>query len=339
MEDYVILGGGIGGIISISVLYNKYPTKNFLWIDNNGFNTGDLINYPEVPANTPFKILVKFIQSIYRLLGLTRTVDEICASKDGNIFKLKCLSAELSLITSHIKSLDRVKTINDYISTINYQQEIWKLVGNSNTHECKNIILTTGSIHRKLDYKIPEIPIKTALNPHKLKTLDIINKNITVFGNSHSGILILKNLNDLGCKNITNIIQSPTKIPYVNDKGIEIYPESGIRGIGLDWVKNNMIPENKTDITINYYDPNKTISSDYVIYAIGLTRHKLIININGKVYDMDDLVIKDNFNKTGLLGPNLYGLGSGFPRKFILNGNIEYEIGMWGFLERATEIF
>lgn len=339
MENYIILGGGIGGIISISVLYNRYPNKHFLWIDNNGFTTGDLIHYPEVPANTPFKILVKFIQNVYTLIGQTRTVDDICASKDGNIFKLKCLSAELSLITSHIKSLDRVKTINDYISSINYQQEIWNLVGNNHTYHCKNIVLTTGSIHRKLDYKIPEIPIKTALHPHKLKTLDIIDKNITVFGNSHSGILILKNLSDLGCKNITNIIRSPTKIPYINAKGIEIYQESGVRGIGLEWVKNNMVPDNKTTIKIIYFDPNTTISSDYVIYAIGLKRRKLKININGIVCDMEDLIIKDDFNETGLLAPNLYGLGVGFPRKFRLGNNIEYEIGMWGFLERAVKIF
>ena len=65
MYDYIIIGGGIAGIISVSVIYNRYPTAQILWIDNNNFNSGDLTKYPLVPANTPFNVLVYFIEKIY----------------------------------------------------------------------------------------------------------------------------------------------------------------------------------------------------------------------------------------------------------------------------------
>ena len=334
MYDYIIIGGGIAGIISVSVIYNRYPTAQILWIDNNNFNSGDLSKYPLVPANTPFNVLVYFIEKIYHLLGFARSISEVCDLTNGNIFKLGCLSKELKIITNFIRNLKGITMEEDYITKLISNNNIWTLSGNNNDYIGIKTVLCTGSIHKKLNYDIPEIPIETALNHIKLNSLDIKDKHITVFGNSHSGILILKNLYDMGCMYITNIIKEKTKIPYFDDNNIEVYQESGIRGEGLNWATANLIPKNKTHIKIIKFNENNDFKSDFVIYSIGLKPRDIDI-----IYDGKPFVRRNDFNTTGLLGNNLYGLGVAYPKFYILNGDIEYEIGRGGFLTRALEIF
>ena len=333
MVEYTVIGGGIAGIISVSVLYNKYPDSTIKWIDNKDFNAGDLIKYPEVPANTPFKVLVKFIEDIYSLLGFNRSISEVCDLIDGKIFKLGCLTKELVIISNFIKTLPRVEIVNDHINEISYKDQLWELEGLKTNFTTEKLVLTTGCVHKKLNYTIPEIPIDIALNPLKLNQLDIKDKNIVVFGNSHSGILVLKNLFDMGCKNITNIVKESIRIPYFNEDGIEVYQESGIRGIGLQWAKENLTPENKTNIRIINFTNIKNLDFDYVIYSVGLKKRHLEINYNGE----EQYSIEES-NKTGLLSKHLYGLGVAFPSFYNLNGDIEYEIGMAGFLLRAINI-
>ena len=334
MNDYIILGGGIGGIISVSVIYHKYPDAKILWIDNNGFTSGDLIKYPQVPANTPFKVLVYFIEKIYELLGFNRSISEVCNLINKTIFKLDCLSKELQIITTFIKTLDRITLQEDHIEKLLHKDGAWNLNGKENNYIGKKVVLCTGSEHKKLNYNIPEIPIKTALNPFALKELNIKSKHIIVFGNSHSGILILKNLYDIGCNKITNVIKEPVRIPYFNNDNVEVYQESGIRGIGLKWAKENIVPENKTNIIIHNFKDLKTVDADYVIYSIGLKPRNIDILYNGV-----SIKPNPNFNETGLIAPDLYGLGVAYPRFYLLNGDTEYEIGMGGFLQRALCIF
>ena len=333
MYNYIIIGGGIAGIISISVIYDKYPDASILWIDNKNFTSGDLIKYPMVPANTPYNVLVYFIEKIYEMLGFNRSISEVCDLINNKVFKLECLSKELIIISNFIKKLNRVTLKNDSVKKLIHKNDIWTLIGNQE-YIGEKIVLCVGSIHKKLNYDIAEIPIETALNPLKLNSLDIKNKRIVVFGNSHSGILILKNLYELGCRDITNIIRGATKIPYFNDNNVEIYQESGIRGIGLEWATKNLIPENKTHIKIIKFNDIKSISADLVIYSIGLKPRDIDI-----VYNGEPLKRNSDFNETGLLGKNLYGMGVAYPKFYILNNNIEYEIGMGGFLDRALSIF
>jgi len=333
MFEYAIVGGGISGIISISVIYSQYPTAKILWIDSDSFSGGDLRKYPEVPANTPINKLIEFIGAIYNLLGINSTFTDECEILGVNNFKLYCLSEELRKISAIIHDIKSISIETGYIKSIDYRNAVWNLESKK-TYVSKKVVLAIGGVPKKLNYNIPEIPINVALNPKKLRELYLKGKKITVFGNSHSGILILKNLTDLGIENVQNIIKSPIKIPYLNNKGEAIYQESGIRGIGLNWALQNLVPKNKTNIQINTYTENLIINSDYVIYSVGLKpRHMKITNYGKPITFMDD------FNDSGLLFTNLYGIGVAFPKYYTLYGDCEYEIGMWEFLNRAKDIF
>lgn len=334
MYNYVIIGGGIAGIISLSVIYDRYPDARILWIDNNNFTSGDLIKYPLVPANTPYKVLVYFIETIFKLLGFKRTISQVCDLTNDRIFKLECLSKELIIISNFIRKLKRVTLANDYINKVSYKDGNWIISGKYTTYISEKVVLCNGSTHKKLSYNTPQIPIETALNPIKLNLLDIQDKHIVVFGNSHSGILIIKNLYEMGCTNITNVVRGPIRIPYFNEDNVEIYQESGIRGSGLEWVSKNLIPKNKTHIKIIKFNELTTFSADLVIYSIGLKPREIDIIYNGGSF-----IRNPDFNETGLLARNLYGLGVAYPKFYILNDNIEYEVGMGGFLERALSIF
>ena len=272
------------------------------------------------------------------MLEIDKDLNNLCPHSD-NIFKLKCLTKELLYITNFLRTKSNITMITEHITKVQYMDEHWILHGNPNLYMSHKVILASGCNHRKLDINIKTIPIQTALNPNILDVLDIKDKKIFVFGNSHSGILVLKNLLDVGYTNVTNIIKTPVKIPYVNEKNIEINQESGIRGVGLKWTKENLIPTNKTSIKIIYYDDINHIDADYVIYAIGLTPNNIIVEINNAERTIKELVSTKEFNDTGELFTNLYGIGAAFPEKFIIENSTEYKIGASEFLDRIEKMF
>ena len=338
MIDFAIIGGGVSGIITLVYLISKFPKKNFLWIDKDNFNSGDLIHYPEVPANTPFHTLFSFLTKMYSMLEIDKDLNNLCPHPN-NIFKLKCLTKELLYITNFLRTKSNITMITEHISKVQYMDEHWILHGNPNIYMSHKVILASGCNQRKLDINIKTIPIQTALNPHILDVLDIKDKKIFVFGNSHSGILVLKNLLEVGYTNVTNIIKTPVKIPYFNEKNMEINQESGIRGLGLKWAKEYLIPTNKTSIKIIYYNDIKHIDADYVIYAIGLSPNNIIVEINKQEITIKELFSNKEFNDTGELFTNLYGIGVAFPEKIIIENNTEYKIGASEFLDRIQKMF
>ena len=355
--DWVIVGGGLSGIISICVIYNRFPSNTILWIDKDNFNGGDLSLYPEVYANTPIKTMIKFFSELYDMINITKERSIIDVSEPDSWCTLGVYHKDLLKLSSLLLKLNNVSFINDNVNEIKRIDNLWKLQcinGNEsedyNEYVCDKIVLATGCNQKTLIYDTPAIPIYNALNIHKLIELDnnknITNKKIVVFGNSHSGILILKNLVDMKCKNISCVYKRHICIPYYNKNTntIEINEQTGLRGIALEWVNKNIYPTNKTNIQFIKYDNDnlQTIinEADYLIYAIGLEQRQIpIINTCPNEQDKTKICYKNiAYNPhTGLICENIYGIGVAFP-DYYFRGTYQCKIGMYEFLEQTRKI-
>ena len=342
LGSILIVGAGPAGIISACVYNKKYPDKKILWVDQN-FNVGKLSSYPNVYANTPYKKMIHFINTLYSLIG-SNCKATICNELNNDYFKLSCLCNELKKITEIIIKSPMITAVTDTIVSIK-KNDLWNCRGIDNTYMVDKVLFATGCEHKSLSYNKPVISIQDALNPNKLIEKDFKAKNILVFGNSHSGILILKNLYDCGYKNIICIYKSPIKIPYIKN-GVEIFDQSGLRGVAKDWSEEYLLP-NKTNIKFIKYNNNNindiVNECDYIIYAIGLKQAVLPrIETPGSsktYYKLSRCYTDYSFDpETGEICKGIYGIGVGFPAHYILDDNLECKVGIYEFLERANEI-
>ena len=328
MYDYIVVGGGLAGIISVIVLKQKYPNGNIAWIDNHGFSGGDLSIYPKVPANTPIKKVERFINILYGMIDISDNEPFVCNSLKEEIFELGCFAKELVKITKKIK--ENYNCFTDNVLQINKHTTHWTLRGEKFSYPAHKIILAIGSSHNILDNSKNRIELIDALHPDILKTYDVENKRIIVYGNSHSGMLILKNLYELGCKHITNVYKHKVRIPYMKN-GVEVYDQTGLRGVGVKWSQEVLPNSNIKQVQCDKFILNEY---DYVIYAVGLSPRRILI-----VGDDLDIIDSASYDRiTGKICEGVYGIGVAYPDYYELEGVTEYKVGMFEFLERAFEI-
>lgn len=344
--DWTILGGGVSGIISICVIWNLYPNTTLRWIDRDNFKIGDLINYPCVYANTPTHKIKECVHTLYSLLNeecpriLLNNLDDVYITLDlfcNELIAITDIIATKTNIFMHQDSIHRIAWSPNATNSKRYT-----LHGHNTEYHTHKIVMATGSHHKQLALKTHTIPIVDALNTCTLSHKKLQRYCIGVFGNSHSGVCILKNLIDLGYTNVVCFYKSAIKIPEYNPDGPELYEEQGLRGVVLEWAMRNLLP-NTTPITfvnIKSEEYAKYLNIiDFSIYSIGLEPNTLP--------DMEytaspTLGCQNKYPycvKSGLLADNIYGIGSAFPDYYRYNNNLECKIGMIAFVERALEIF
>lgn len=353
--NYTVIGGGLGGIITCFILLKKYPKKNIAWIDKERFTCGDLKKYSCVYANTPMKKMSKFLKE---LVPFYQDCLTLCNNPEecGHYCILSDFVEELKNLTRILKNnnyihclVDTVKTIDNTLNkdSKDNKNNTIKIITESNKTILSNkVVMATGCYPKKLNLDVPCIDLYKALNKCIMTRLQYQNKKIVVFGNRHSGILVLKNLYELGYKYITNVVRSDIKIPeYIEEDDRELHDQTGIRGFTLQWAQSHLLP-NKTNINIikketNEKEYNKVIAeADYVIYAIGLEQNNSIqIKYKNKVENNQKCYKNIDYNcKNGLIDENIYGMGIAFLNYFVYKDIDECEAGMYEFYEQGMRI-
>ena len=347
--DYVVIGGGMGGIITCFILLKKYPDIQLVWVDKDNFTCGDLRKYSCVYANTPMKkmskllkLLVPFYQDCLTLCSNPDDCEQYCILSE--------FVKELKNLTRILQNNPRVVCLTHMIDSIDNTDQEKHIIKISTTSDtlilCKKVVMATGCSPKKLDLDIPCIDLYKALNKCIMTTLQYQNKKIVVFGNRHSGILVLKNLYELGYKNITNIVRSDIKIAeYIEEDDRELYDQTGIRGFTLQWAQANLLP-NKTNIRILKKEEdeeafNKVVQeADFAIYAIGLEQNNdITIHFKNKPENNQECYKNIEYNaKSGVIDENIYGMGIGFLNYSIYKDVYECEAGMYEFYEQGMRI-
>lgn len=78
---------------------------------------------------------------------------------------------------------------------------LWSLSSETETFQAKNVILATGALPSTLNYPgVNVIPFDIAIDKDKLSSIFHRDETYGVFGSSHSAIIIVKHLVELGAK-------------------------------------------------------------------------------------------------------------------------------------------
>ena len=167
-----------------------------------------------------------------------------------------------------------------------------------------------------------------------LKQVCTKDDTVAVFGSSHTAIIALYNLISIGAK-VINFYRSPLK--YAIDYGdFVLFDNTGLKGYSAEWARRYIEGERPSNLervlVTDSGFKQRFEACTKVIYAVGFKRRDSIV-----IASPYDALSYDE--KTGIIGPNLFGLGFAFPQgKHDRIGNYEYNVGLWKFMSYLEEI-
>jgi hypothetical protein len=240
---WIVIGAGPSGITAIGALLDLHQT-DIIWIDPE-FNVGDLSKYPQVPGNTLIRLL-------------EHSFFEQCASFQYNSFRnefplaklgrndycmLKPVADIFQRISRKFEHDLNLVCVREMVTSLKKQGTTWQVTTNNQQFLTEKVILANGArpIIPKLPFTVTQtvIPVVDALTPTILKSHQLTR--VAVFGASHTAILVMKNLIDMGIP-VLNIFKSPILFAKINDDGLENW-YTGLKGVAADWAKNNIVQD------------------------------------------------------------------------------------------------
>jgi hypothetical protein len=333
--QWAVIGAGPAGIAAVGKLMDAgIEPEHILWLDPH-FTVGDLGRYwKNVSSNTVANIFLDFLNASnafsYKEAPLNFTINHLPEQETCTLIHIV---EPLQWITNEFRR--KVDAQPAIIHELALQQRIWTLSSDAQDFFAHNIILAPGAVPESLSYSSPEeIPFYTAIDKEKLSACFNPQDTYAVFGSSHSAILILKYLVELGAKQIINFYQSPCRYAIPMENWI-LFDNTGLKGKAAQWARENIdgiIPSNlkrypSTETNIQQYLPH----CDKTIYAVGFKKRS---NINIRNYPE---VQYDSH--LGIIAPGLFGLGIAYP-ELITNpfGSTEYQVGLWKFMAYLQKI-
>lgn len=335
-QDYAwaVIGAGPAGIAAVGKLLDQgIAEEEILWVDP-AFKVGDFgTKWRNVSSNTTVKKFLSYLDAIkafnYQSVSKNFPLQDL---EPEETCLLSFVADPLQWVTETLRS--RVCSYEATIEQLSLADRRWWLKTSSLIFNAKQVILATGASPLGLNYKKPLIPFEIAIDKEKLAQTVSLNESIAVFGSSHSAVVILQNLVELGVKKIINFYRSPCR--YAIDYGDWIlFDDTGLKGNAAAWARQNLdgvLPKN----LIRYEAHASNVENyldlcDEVVYAIGFKRRDLQIEYYSKVP-------YDPYN--GIIAPGLFGFGIAYPEaKADPLGALDYRVGLYKFMEYLNRIF
>lgn len=331
---WTVVGAGPAGILAVGRLLDAgVPPDTILWLDPE-FAVGDFGQcWHTVPSNTRVALFTKFLTS-------TMSFDYAHCPKALTLTHLNendtCLLAEVAKPLQWVtqKLCERVAHQKCTVHSLQQLAGKWFLTTTTENIFSNNVILAIGSIPKTLHYDAQpnEIALNVALNPSMLKNTVKAGDHVAVFGASHSGVLVMKNLLDAGCR-VTNFYRAPLRYALYQPDHI-IYDNTGLKGSAAHWAKEHLQGQKIENLTRHYLIDDLAEQTlqfcDHVVYATGfLTRHLPSPDIDCRKYDAH----------TGIIAPGLFGLGIAYP-ELVLDryGISESSVGLFKFSNYLTKV-
>jgi cation diffusion facilitator CzcD-associated flavoprotein CzcO len=323
--QYAIVGFGPAGMFVLSLLPQDVISETLI-LDPT-FLGGDLATeYGCVNANITKVDIVNTFQKIPRWSAISYTfldkyMDTDCPKLADVCAQMReCVKQDVQKAHIHSGFMTELRPLNGG----------WQLYSEKNVWEAQKVVLCTGAKPKLLDLPIPHIPLPLALCKQRIGELIHSTAQVVVFGTAHSGTLVLKNLKELGCTNVTAVYKGTTPFSYARD--------GNPRGIKQEaaTIADEIVSKKWGEYTptfLSYYDfPavfRATYSADFAVYSLGFeSRHPYCITKEGEVY-----MISHNSNTGELEGlPNVWGFGIAFPT---------HDVGFRSFYEaiRSSSLF
>lgn len=211
MIPICIIGCGISGMLSILALEQSGIPPHHICIIDPYFDGGDLQRiWTTVQSNTPWSKLVEAIRLFKPSWVCPHEYSHIQDNDLTPVYILaKCIRQTIG------SYLQTCKKIQDTVLSIKKLEGHWNVECSNQFLQAQLLCVGTGMKSKELKCDIPHIPLSIALNKDSLQTYVNSLDSVVVFGTSHSGTLILRNL-EL-CKIPTSVIYKH-KEPFYFDR-------------------------------------------------------------------------------------------------------------------------
>ncbi|HEX4069485.1 MAG TPA: hypothetical protein VHX42_05295 [Candidatus Babeliales bacterium] len=320
--QWAVVGAGVAGITALAVLLDcGVEPSAIAWIDPE-FNIGRIGKYyRDVPGNVQTSRLILYVQGCpYFKDIISPSLDALYTYNSDEYQPLHVIADPLGDFTAYLRN--QVDSMQDSISSLDYNDDHWVLQGTHHIINAEKVILAIGAYPKSLNFDVPEIPLDEALNKNTLATLVSPDDSIAVFGGMHSAILILKFLSDLSVKKIVNFYLDPY-----------FYGAPGLEGATAAWAQNvlEQNPPSNLSRVLSTPENRKAIlpQCTKAIYAIGYQMNPIIVN------GSSNLLFDEN---SGIIATNLYGIGMAFPPTGIINGQKIARNGLMTYLTYAKRL-
>ncbi|MGC1181578.1 FAD-dependent oxidoreductase [Legionella sp.] len=333
--QWAVVGAGPAGIAAVGkLLDNGILPKQIVWFDPH-FKVGDLgVFWRNVSSNTKVKYFSSFLLAAKSFAYKNASNNfELNNLPEEETCTLSYVVEPLQWITDHLRQ--KVKAIKTTVHQMFLSERIWTLSTVNGCYTAKNVVLATGALPSSLDYPgLKVISFDMAIDKDKLASLVNCNETYGVFGSSHSAIIIVRYLVELGVKKVINFYRSPCRYAIELDDWI-LFDNTGLKGKTAAWARENIdgtLPA--TLVRYNTSEPNIACflpECDQVIYAVGFEKRKNIV-----IGDYEDLRHNPH---VGIIGPGLFGFGIAYPEiKTDSVDNVESQVGLWKFMVYLNKV-
>lgn len=327
---FAVVGAGPAGIAAVGKLLDcGISPQSILWFDPL-FTAGDFgAKWGSVPSNTKVALFLQFFFHCHSFEFAKRLapfpIESLPASSHC---PLKLAADPLCWISE--KLCKKVRAIRSSVTALQKTADGWLLQTDTDLYSSFNVILATGSEPKTLSLALDSIPLQTAFDPERLRQAICLSDPIAVFGSSHSAILALANLISAGAKKVYNIYRSPHRYAIYHESWIE-RDNTGLKGFSAEWAKRHIDeiphPNLRRFLETDPFAKEALASCTKAIYAIGFSPRNQLYPAG--IYNPEN----------GKIDEGLYGVGIAFPeRQFCRNGEIEYRVGLWKFMEYLDRI-
>lgn len=309
--DYIVVGDGPAGILVVGELCDR--KKKVLWCGER-FAGGRLGKYGEVESNTKIKYFVKYFESCSSF-EWKRKNSPFSDVDDEKTCPLGYVVADLQKITECLMR-------NKHVTTL--RGKITPSIIDKTLHQ--KLILCTGAVPIVLSGIGEEvIDLDVALNMNRLRVnMEILEVNyavrprIVVYGNSHSGIWVLRNFMKLGYRNLVCVARRKLVYAVEHDDWIE-NDNTGLKGKAAQWARKH---QNDVRWVGKDFQPE---NDDVVVFAVGF--HPNCLPGYGRYCPITANIQKD-----------VQGFGTAYPERVTHpNGKSESNVGMYKFVRYVKE--
>lgn|SRR3990167_9034218 len=334
--NWLIIGAGPAGIAAVGRLIDHgISPHEIIWVDP-AFKVGDFgEKWACVSSNTKVNLFTRFLQAS-QAFNYNEAPHDFALNHltPSDTCELSFMVEPLQWVSNHLG--EKVKTKVGQVAHLYMGDHGWyaKLKNDEILH-VKNVIIANGAEPKKLSHPISSIDLDISLNKEKLTEHISKDNNIAVFGSSHSSIIVMQHLIELGVKKITNFYLSPLRYAvYLNQDEI-LFDDTGLKGSTALWARKHLhgkLPDNLIRLIGNEENLQQHLPEcDKAIYTIGFWQRLSLV--------IEGAELRQYNQHNGIIAPGLFGFGIGFPPsqedRF---GHIEHRVGLWKFMHYLNEI-
>ena len=320
-HKHAIIGFGIAGmLVYLQLIKSGIESSNILVFDPDLIG-GDLArHYSSITSNTTWSKVIEVLPEA------KEEFPELDPDKTTNILYLPKILEKLC--QKNIRDSEIHLTT---ITNLEYKNNKWHI--DKGQYTADTIYLCQGGQPRVQNIPGKCIPLHIALDKDLLKRHIVSGKTYTVFGLSHSGTLVLKNLAELDT-HVNAIYKTPTPFQYARDgfySGIKQESE-----IIADNVLNGFYPNVKLIRSSDIDSVSRAlIKTTVFISATGFESRPIHIIVEGSVksslkYSPETALIDEC--------PRCYGFGMAYPSVSVIDGKTHTDISLAAFYSHISSV-